>query len=137
VLVIRAIRPSRPSKNAAAPMACAAMLKCPAAPALSDAASIAPWKERRIERYPRKILPAVNSVGNAYAALRGRRSGEFGSTSRSLSATPILSTRNHARSRCDALSHTGYHLPLGSEDHVHPRSELDQTDPFAHSDLIA
>ena len=66
VLVMRAMRPSRPSRTTAAPMACAAMANCPAAAASPAVAPIiAPLNERRMEMYPRKILPAVNSVGSA------------------------------------------------------------------------
>ena len=49
VLVMRAMRPSSPSRNTAAPMALAATAKCSGAPAAPEAASMAPWKERRME----------------------------------------------------------------------------------------
>ena len=68
VLVMRAIRPSRPSRNTAQPMAVAATFNC-SSPRCGLASpfenNIAPRKERNIEMKPRKIFPAVNIVGNA------------------------------------------------------------------------
>src|SRR3954451_6634325 len=46
-------------------------------------------------------------------------------------------TRNHARSRRNA--HPGFHhdFPLVAQQHVHPRSELDQPDPLAGLYMVA
>src|SRR5690349_12647221 len=132
VLVMRAIRPSRPSRNAAAPIHFAAITKCSGAPPAFAAASIEPLNDRRIEIYPRKMLPAVNSVGIAYAARRGRRSGEFGSTSRSLSPNSASAALpgNDTRPRRNPLARRDRDLPLRPQQNVHPRAELDQPNPF-------
>src|ERR1044071_8981596 len=84
------------------------------------------------------MLPAVKRVGNAYAARRGRRSGDRGSTRRSLSTTnsPVEASRDHARARSDALAGPGYDLSLGAEQHIHPRPELDQPDALARVHVI-
>src|SRR5262249_22410221 len=134
VLVMRAIRPSSPSRKTAAPIACAAMVNCSGAPIAPALASIAPLKLRMIEMYPRKMLPAVKSVGSAYAALRGRRSGDFGSTKRSLRAMNLLPI-DAPRDDCGTCHHplSGPHrdLPFGPEQYIHSRAEPHQTDALA------
>ena len=65
VFVKRAMPPSSQSIPAARPMVFAAISKSAAARLGFVAKFMTPWMERMIERKPRKILPAVNSVGSA------------------------------------------------------------------------
>src|SRR5215813_15566273 len=85
------------------------------------------------------MLPAVKRVGKAYAARRGRRSGERGSMNLSLSGIlpSFDSPCDYARARCH--SHAGFHddFPFRTEEDVHARSEFDQSDALAGGNLIA
>src|SRR5688572_549929 len=85
------------------------------------------------------MLPAVNRVGRAYAARRGLRSGERGSTNRSLSAMclPILAARDHARTGGDAHARFHHDLPFRAKQDIHSRTEFDQPDTFAFSHIVA
>src|SRR5512142_1169510 len=86
------------------------------------------------------MLPAVKRVGRAYAARRGRRSGDFGSTSRSLrdiDSSAVDTPRDDARAGGDALAGRHRDLPLRPEQDVHARPELDQPDALAFFDPVA
>src|SRR5262245_22138357 len=78
------------------------------------------------------MLPAVKSVGKAYAARRGRRSGRRGSAgaSSAMRLSFIDTARNHGRAGADALARLDNDLPLWAEQHIHARAELDEPDTF-------
>src|ERR1700752_872541 len=86
------------------------------------------------------MLPAVNSVGKAYAARRGRRSGERGSTNLSLSAMslfPADAPCQQTRPRRDSHSRAHHDFPFRSQDTLPPRAEFDQPDALSGRDGIA
>src|SRR5215469_5347118 len=130
VPVRRAIPPSSPSVKTATPMAIAATENCWPAPGSPEAACMAPRNVFRMERYPRKMFPAVKSVGNAYAARLGLRSGERGSTNRSLMGMRLRvagydSPCDHAGAGCHARAWPYQDFPFRPEQDIYPRSELD------------
>src|SRR5438270_8221886 len=84
------------------------------------------------------MLPAVNSVGRAYAARRRRRSGARGSTTLSLNAIRSSSAaRDDGRPSGSALAGTDHDLPFLPEQDVRTRAEFNQTDPFAGGNTVA
>src|SRR4051812_19183340 len=83
------------------------------------------------------MLPAVNSVGRAYAARRRRRSGARVSRL-SLSAIGSSSAaRDDGRPGGNALAGTDHDLPFVPEQDVGTRAEFDQPDPFAGGNTVA
>src|SRR5579871_2606503 len=108
VFVMRAMRPSRPSSTTAAPMALAAASKCGFDPSWPLAASSAPSMARRIAMKPRKMLPAVKSVGSAYAARRGRRAGDRGSKKRCWNVSLAILLLSLARLASSGVSSPGH-----------------------------
>src|SRR5438477_7857999 len=69
---------------------------------------------------PSNMLPAVKSVGSAYAARRG--------VGLSITGSP---GGEHARTRRNVLAGVHGDLPLRPEEHVHARSKFDQAHPLA------
>ena len=70
VLVMRAMRPSRPSSNTATPMVAAANMKCCSAPGAPVDARMAPCTVRITERNPKKNIAGGEQRGKSIGGAR-------------------------------------------------------------------
>src|SRR5271154_4884404 len=116
--VIRAMRPSRPSRTPAAMISAAASSKVPR-------------MEHQIERYPQKRLPTVKSVGRMKRP-RESRSREMPATS----AAP-RPAGDGGPPGLELVAARDEDLRAMGQEEAHARAEADQADPLAPNELVA